>query len=63
MIEDEARLAQEQGRLTIWEEVLDSVDLSFIYPRKRASEPLVKALADGIRQIWKISETKGALAS
>lgn len=63
MIEDEARLAQEQGRLTIWEEVLDSVDLSFIYPRKRTSEPLVKALADGIRQIWKISETKGALAS
>ena len=63
MIEEEARLAQEQGRVTIWEEVLDSVDLAFIYSRKRASEPLVKALADGIRQIWKIPATKGALAS
>lgn len=58
MIEDEARLAQEQGQLTIWEEVLDRVDLSFIHSRKRASEPLVKALADGIRQIWKIPDPK-----
>lgn len=59
MIEEEARLAQEQGRVIIWEEVLDSVDLSFIYPRKRASEPLVKALVEGIHQIWKLPESKG----
>lgn len=59
----EARLAQEQGRVTIWGEVLDSVDLAFIYSRKRASEPLIKALADGIRQIWKIPQTKEALTS
>ena len=59
MIEEEARLAQEQGRVTIWEEVLDSVDLSFIFSRKRASEPLVKALVDGIHQIWKIPASKG----
>jgi len=59
MIEEEARLAQEQGKVTIWEEVLDSVDLSFIYPRKRASEPLVKALVEAIHQIWKLPEPKG----
>ena len=59
MIEEEARLAQEQGRLTIWEEVLESVDLAFIYARKRAAEPLVKALVDGIRSVWKLSETTG----
>ncbi len=60
MIEEEARLAQEQGRLTIWEEVLDSVDLAFIYSRKRATEPLVKALVDGIRSVWELSEPKPA---
>ena len=56
MIEEEARMAQEQGRIAIWEKVLGSVDLGFIYPRRRASEPLIKALGDGIRQVWKVEE-------
>ncbi len=60
MIEEEARLARDQGRLAIWEEVLDTVDLSFIFARKRAGEPLVKAISDGIRQVWKLSETRDA---
>ena len=56
MIEDEARYAQEQGRVAIWENVLGTVDLGFIYPRRRATEPLVKALLDGIRQVWEVKD-------
>lgn len=52
MIEEEAQLAREQGRIAIWEETLDTVDLAFIYARRRAGEPLVKAITDGIRQVW-----------
>ena len=57
MIEEEARQAQEQGRIAVWENVLDTVELAFIYSRRRAAEPLIKALADGIRQIWNVSST------
>jgi DNA-binding transcriptional LysR family regulator len=60
MIEEEARLTQEQGRVAIWDEVLGTVDLGFIYPRRRASDPLVKALVEGIQHVWKISETMTA---
>ena len=59
MIEEEARLAKEQGRLAVWDEVLDTINLSFIYSRKRAGEPLVKAIAEGIRQVWQIEEPPG----
>ena len=56
LIEEEARLAKEQRRLAIWEEVLDTIDLSFIHSRKRATEPLVKAIAEGIRQVWNVTD-------
>jgi DNA-binding transcriptional LysR family regulator len=61
MIEDEARLAREQGRVAIWEEVLGAVELNFIYARKRAAEPLIHAVADGIRAVWKLPETARAV--
>jgi DNA-binding transcriptional LysR family regulator len=58
MIEEEARHAEEQGRVSIWEEVLGAVDLAFITARRRASEPLIKALVEGIRQVWPVEEKK-----
>jgi DNA-binding transcriptional LysR family regulator len=61
MIEDEARLAREQGRVAIWQEVLGTVDLSFIYARRRASEPLIKALVESIRQVWKVDDRRHEL--
>jgi len=60
MIEEEAREAQEQGRIAIWEEVLGTVDLAFIHPRRRASEPLIRALVEGIRQVWGVTEKRTA---
>jgi DNA-binding transcriptional LysR family regulator len=54
MIEEEAIAAREQGRIAIWEEVLDRIELSFIHARKRANEPMIKAVTDGIRQVWKL---------
>jgi DNA-binding transcriptional LysR family regulator len=60
MIEEEAHLTQEQGRIAVWDEVVGTVDLGFIYPRRRASEPLVKALLKGIRQVWQIADNEMA---
>ncbi len=56
MIEEEARLSQEEGQVAVWEKTIGSVDLGFIYPPRRASEPLIKALVEGIRQVWKVTE-------
>ena len=60
MIEEEARQAQEQGQVALWEEILGTVGLGFIYPRRRASEPLIRALVEGIRQVWQVPEIKTA---
>jgi DNA-binding transcriptional LysR family regulator len=58
MIEEEARRSQKHGRIAIWEEVLGNVDLGFIAPRRRASDPLIKALVEGIRAVWRVTEKK-----
>jgi DNA-binding transcriptional LysR family regulator len=60
MIEDEARLSREEGRVAVWEKTIGTVDLGFIYPRRRAAEPLIEALGEGIRQVWNVAEPKPA---
>ena len=52
MIEDEAREAEEEGRIAIWDTVVDTMDLSFVYMGKRKNEPLVNAVIEGIQKVW-----------
>jgi DNA-binding transcriptional LysR family regulator len=55
MIEDEALEAQRQGKVAIWSEIVDTIDLSFLYYRKRKKDPLITSLLDGIMETWGVS--------
>ena len=59
MIEEEARQARKDGRVSIWKEILGTVDLGFIFSRRRTSEPMVAALVEGIRHVWNIPDSGG----
>lgn len=52
MIEEEARDAMADGRVTIWDKRIETIDLSFVYSRNRASEPMVKAIIKTVCKVW-----------
>jgi DNA-binding transcriptional LysR family regulator len=54
MIEDEARDAMAHGRVAIWNEMLGTVDLNFIYAENRSADPMVRAIIEAIRQVWEV---------
>ena len=54
MIEEEAMDAKDQGQVAVWDEVLGTMDLSFVYPQSRSADPLVQALRQGIQEVWKV---------
>ncbi len=57
MIEKEARDGVADGRLAIWEKLNASVDLSFVYAKKRASDPMVKAIVDAVCEVWGVCDS------
>jgi len=54
MIEEEALIAKEEGKVVLWDKVVGTEELFFIYLEKRETEPLVKAVIQAIRRIWKV---------
>ena len=54
MMEAEAKNALNQGRIAIWDHILGTVDLSLIYAKRRADDPMVKAVVEAIRVVWQI---------
>ena len=52
MIEDEAMHHKDTGRMAIWDEVVDSIDLNFVYNRKRGKETVVSAAIESVRTVW-----------
>ena len=56
MIEDEAREAQRLGKVAIWDEIVDTIDLSFLYYRKRRNDPLIMSLLGGIEEVWQVKK-------
>ncbi len=55
MIEEEALEAESQGKVAIWDTVIDTVNLSFIYPMNRKKDPLLRAVIESIKEIWDIT--------
>ena len=50
MIEEEAMEAKSKGEISVWDTVIDTIDLSFVYPSRREKEPLIKAVLEGIHE-------------
>ena len=55
MIEEEALEAKAQGKVTIWDEVIDTVNLSFIFQKNREKDPLVQAVVESIKNVWRVT--------
>lgn len=58
MIEEEARDAMADGRVFIWDQRMETIDLSFVYSRKRASDPMVKAIIEAVCKVWSCNTTQ-----
>lgn len=56
MMTKEARAAESNGKLFVVRDNVGTVDLSLIYLRKRAEDPLIKAIRRTIRTVWGIAE-------
>lgn len=54
MSESEAKAAAEKGQLYIVGSRIGSLDLSLIYLKKRAQDPLVKAVLNSIAKAWQL---------
>ena len=52
MIEEEARDAVIHERAAVWREIVDTIDMKFIYMRQREADPMVKAITEAIRYVW-----------
>lgn len=52
MIEEEALEAKAQGKIAIWDNVIDTVNLSFIYQKNREKDPLIQAVVESIKKVW-----------
>lgn len=55
MIEEEALEAKAQGKVAIWDEVIDTVNLSFIFQKNREKDPLVQAVVESIKYVWGVT--------
>ena len=52
MIEDEALEHQATGTMAVWDKVVGSIDLNFVYSRKREKEAVVCAAIESVRAVW-----------
>jgi len=52
MIEDEALVYREAGQAAVWDKVVGTVDLNFIYDRRRAKEAVIGAAVDTVKTVW-----------
>ena len=58
MIETEAREAARQGQVLIVADAAASLDLSFIYLKRRIQDPLIKAILYGLNKTWPSEEVQ-----
>lgn len=56
MREDEARLASKEGKVVIWDKDSLSTQVNFIYKKKRAASPVIRALIQSVRQVWQLED-------
>jgi len=54
MIEDEAMAHKAAGRMAIWDKVVGTIDLNFVYHRKRENEAVVGAAIESVRAVWEL---------
>lgn len=52
MREDEARDAEKQGKLVVWEKDSLSTQVNFIYKKKRVDSPINQALIECVNHVW-----------
>jgi DNA-binding transcriptional LysR family regulator len=52
MIEEEALYYRNAGKMAFWDEVVGSIDLNFVYNRKREKEAVVCAAIESVRKVW-----------
>jgi DNA-binding transcriptional LysR family regulator len=55
MIEEEALEAQAQGKIAIWDEIINTINLSFIFRKNREKDPLVQAVVESIKNVWGVT--------
>ena len=58
MVEPEAHEAAKRKELSIWGDPVFSLDLFALYLKKRANEPIVKAVIEAIREVWGFPPSK-----
>lgn len=56
MIEEEAMANHEEGKVSVWGDVVGTVDLNFAYCRKRKREAIIRAAIEGVRLVWEGAE-------
>lgn len=52
MIEDEAFAYRDAGQVAVWDEVVGTIDLNFVYPRRRGKEAVIGAAIEAVRAVW-----------
>jgi DNA-binding transcriptional LysR family regulator len=52
MIEDEALEYRHAGKVAVWDEIVGTVDLNFVYNRKREKEAVIAAAIETVRAVW-----------
>jgi DNA-binding transcriptional LysR family regulator len=52
MIEDEALVSRKAGQAAVWDEVVGTVDLNFVYDRRREKEAVIGAAVDAVKTVW-----------
>jgi DNA-binding transcriptional LysR family regulator len=52
MIEDEAMDYKSAGKVVVWDDVVGTVDLNFVYHRKRKKEAVVAAAIESVQAVW-----------
>ena len=52
MIEDEALAHRDAGQMAVWDEVVGTIDLNFVYSRKREKEAVVGAAIESMQAVW-----------
>lgn len=56
MLAREARDAAPEGKLFVVKDNVGTIDLSFIYLRTRAEDPLIKAILKTVQTVWGVSD-------
>jgi DNA-binding transcriptional LysR family regulator len=52
MVEEEAKEYEAAGKMAVWEKVVGTIDLNFVYNRKREKEAVVCAAIESVRAVW-----------